>query len=195
MKKKWFIGLIIIIFVAVLYVINTNIDLFQSKDEMKAIENDVVEDNKDESDEEEFATNIAIIDVKGEVKNPGVYEMNIEDRVHEVIERAGGFTKDADETAVNLAEKIYDEMIIYVPSDGEEFVSDAYDMKHDKKININQATQEEIEQLDGIGPGKASAIIEYREEHGRFESVEDLLNVRGIGEKTLDGIEDDIHVP
>lgn len=138
------------------------------------------------------------VDVKGEVNKPGVYEFNLDARVNEVIKQAGGFTAEADQTQVNLAQKVQDEMIIVIPKAGEAAQADQSEdgmgMSADK-IRINYATLEELENLNGIGPSKAQAIIQYREENGFFQTPEDLLEVSGIGEKTFDSFKDDIIVP
>ena len=138
-----------------------------------------------------------VVDIKGEVIEPGIYELAIDSRVNDVIELAGGFSSEADQTYVNLAQKVHDEMMIMVPKVGEEALAlgASVNAADSGKVRINYATQDEIEQLSGIGPSKAQAIIQYREEHGFFESVEDLLQVSGIGEKTLDNMKDDIQVP
>jgi len=137
-----------------------------------------------------------IVDVKGEVINPGIYELAIDSRIYDVIELAGGFSDEADQTYVNLAQKVHDEMMIIVPKIGEEIAGQGTGVNPDSsKVRINYATQDEIETLSGIGPSKAQAIIQYREEYGLFKSVEDLLQISGIGEKTLDNIKDDIQIP
>lgn len=148
-------------------------------------------DDEDIIQEEINAT--IIIDIKGEVKKPGVYEVDKDLRVNDVILLAGGLTDQADEFAINLAQKLQDEMVIHVPKIGEE--TEGSIAVTNGKIKINYATQEEIETLNGIGPAKAQAIIQYREENGFFNTIEDLLNVSGIGEKTLENIKDDIQVP
>lgn len=140
-----------------------------------------------------------IVDIKGEISQPGVYELPPDARVKDVVELASGFTKDADETSINLAQKVHDEMIIIVPSETEAdsvggALGDSSNVEQDK-IRINYATQEEIESLSGIGPSKAEAIIQYREEHGMFQSVEDLLEISGIGEKTLENFRENIQIP
>ncbi len=97
-----------------------------------------------------------------------------------------------------LPKKIQDEMVIYVPAQGEVEQSQVNLSDSDSnqsKIRINSATADEIESLNGIGPSKAQAIIDYREENGLFQSVEDLLEVPGIGEKTLENLKEDIQVP
>lgn len=135
-----------------------------------------------------------IIDIKGEVKNPGVYEITSQARVNDVILMAGGLTNQADEYQVNLAEIVYDEMVIFIPAVGE-IESGETGQGMSDKIHVNRATTTELESLSGIGPSKAAAIINYRDEHGKFQSVEDLLNVPGIGQKTLDNIVDDLQIP
>ncbi|MBD1222861.1 ComEA family DNA-binding protein [Virgibacillus halodenitrificans] len=137
-----------------------------------------------------------MVDIKGAVAKPGVFEMPVESRVNDAIKLAGGFTADADQSQVNLAQKVQDEMIINIPVIGEEpFTQGEVSSIQTEKLSINYATQEEIETLNGIGPAKAQAIIQFREEHGFFSTAEDLLQVPGIGEKTLNNFIDDIQVP
>lgn len=137
------------------------------------------------------------VDVKGEINKPGVYEVKQDYRIIDVIQLAGGLTKLADETKINLAQKVTDEMVIIVPKEGdEEFVAANFNLEQeDGKINLNEASVEEITTLNGIGPKKAQAIVDYREENGPFQQEEDLLNISGIGEKTLENIRDEIIVP
>jgi competence protein ComEA len=137
-----------------------------------------------------------IVDIKGEVQEPGVYEVNFEARVNELIELAGGFTRNADPEQINLAQKLHDEMSIIVPKEGGANELEETGMSDTQgKLRLNHATQEEIETLPGIGPAKAQAIIQYREENGLFQDVQDLLNISGIGEKTLESFMDQIQVP
>lgn len=152
--------------------------------------------NDPESDE--LSSDIEVmVDVKGEVRNPGVYEIHAGSRVNDVIQKAGGFTDEADETQVNLAQRVHDEMVIIISKIGKEGESagSSSGTDHEGKIRINVADQPEIETLSGIGPAKAEAIIQYREEHGQFQTVEDLLDISGIGQKTLDNILDEIIIP
>ncbi|WP_249871038.1 helix-hairpin-helix domain-containing protein [Oceanobacillus saliphilus] len=143
---------------------------------------------------EASSTHSAIVDVKGAVLKPGVYEVSLDKRVNDVILLAGGFKVEADQSHVNLAQKVQDEMVIIVPAVGEAAVS-SNDMSGNGKVRINYATQEEIEKLPGIGPSKAQSILQYREENGYYQTVEDLLKVSGIGEKTLENMKDDIQIP
>ncbi|TFJ94056.1 helix-hairpin-helix domain-containing protein [Lentibacillus salicampi] len=149
-----------------------------------------------EAEAEQSAADAEVmVDVKGEITQPGVYEIASGSRVNDVIEMAGGFTKDADQSMVNLAQKVQDEMVIKIPKSGEQGSASTPGGSSHDKIRINDATQEEIESLNGIGPSKAAAIIQYRDENGIFKTAEDLLGVSGIGEKTLESLEDEIQVP
>lgn len=142
------------------------------------------------------------VDVKGEVVNPGLYEVRQGDRLKFVIDKAGGFTKNADKKLMNLAVKVTDEMMIYVPKIGEvettpqslpSPVSSGTESGEDK-LNINTASQAEFETLPGIGPSKAATFIQYREENGPFKSIEEITNIPGIGEKTFEKLQEHIFV-
>ncbi|KJE26157.1 competence ComEA helix-hairpin-helix repeat region domain protein [Geobacillus kaustophilus] len=150
----------------------------------------------------EEAPKTAVVDVKGAVAKPGVYEVAADARIRDVIVLAGGLTDEADETKVNLAAKVRDEMMIYVPAKGEAAPASETTGAAPKdeagigpQVAVNTATEEELMQLPGIGPAKAKAIIAYREEHGPFRRAEDLLNVTGIGEKTLEKLKPYLLVP
>ena len=146
------------------------------------------------------------VDIKGEVLRPGVYEFSCESRIQEVIKKAGGFTEEADETKINLAQKITDQMQIIVPNvhskqEGGVTVENSgkgsstnTSVSNSKQgtININTATLEELQTIKGIGKKKAEAILQYRKEHGVFRTKEDLLQVKGIGKKALEAIESQV---
>ncbi|GAE91121.1 late competence protein [Gracilibacillus boraciitolerans JCM 21714] len=135
--------------------------------------------------------------LKEQSKILGVYQVNESDRVKDVIETAGGFLENAEAEAINLAERIYDEMVIYVPTAGEDKANiELNSTSNDtNKIKINTATAEEIQTIPGIGEVKANEIVTYRETYGRFEKMEDLTNVSGIGEKTVEKIEAYVRIP
>ncbi|MFT8322394.1 MAG: helix-hairpin-helix domain-containing protein [Bacillus sp. (in: firmicutes)] len=142
-----------------------------------------------------------IVDVKGAVKYPGVYEAKKEERVVDVIKRAGGITEKGEEKSINLALKVADEMVIYVPFKGEEDIqgisnagAEGVNGKQDDLIELNKATAADLETLPGIGPAKAETIIQYREENGGFSTKEDLKKISGIGEKTYEKLADLIKV-
>ena len=137
-----------------------------------------------------------LVDLKGAVVSPGVYEMDNNDRVIDCIQKGGGFLEDAEETAVNLAQRIKDEMVIYIPVKGEEsinieavnFNTDDEDSTTDEgeKIDLNSATKEELKKINGIGDVKADNIISYREANGSFQKIDEIKNVSGIGEVTFE---------
>ena len=147
------------------------------------------------------------VDIKGEVLRPGVYEFSCESRIQEVIKKAGGFTEEADEIKINLAQKISDQMQIIVPnlnSKQEGGVTEGNSEKGNSSnttpsnlkqgtVNINTATLEELQTIKGIGKKKAEAILQYRKEHGAFRTKEDLLQVKGIGKKALEAIESQVN--
>ena len=147
------------------------------------------------------------VDIKGEVLRPGVYEFSCESRMQEVIKKAGGFTEEADETKINLAQKISDQMQIIVPNvqskqeggvteeNSEKGNSSNTSPSNSKQgtVNINTATLEELQTIKGIGKKKAEAILQYRKEHGAFRTKEDLLQVKGIGKKALEAIESQVN--
>ena len=129
--------------------------------------------------------------VSGAIRNPGVYAAEEGDRLDQLIEAAGGPNEDADLAVVNLAVRVKDEDHWYIPRVGEApQASVAQATRPSGKIDLNSATLDELESLPGIGEVKAQAIIRYREANGPFPSVEDLLDVRGIGPATLEAIRD-----
>lgn len=165
------------------------------------------------------------VDIKGEVVHPGLYEVNQDSRVMDIIEKAGGLTNKADTSLINLSKKVKDEMVILIYSKNEvnklkeeqkeskitcPTVNDACvgkevletlnkdnqkpETKTDQKISINTASAEELQTLTGIGESKANAIIEYRNNKGNFEKIEDIKNVSGIGEALYEKIKDNITI-
>ena len=140
---------------------------------------------------------VIFVDIKGAVKNPGVYQMKVGDRVKDALEAAGGLTEEADSQKVNLAKRLEDQMVIVVPKVGEEaeeIPAGAMSKEASKegKVNINTATVEELKTLKGVGEKKAEAIIEYRKKNGSFKTKEDLMKVRGIGKKLFESFEERI---
>lgn len=152
-------------------------------------------------EEQEFYHKV-IVDIKGAVKYPGVYELSSEERIIDVIELAGGYTEDANSKNINHAQKLQDEMVIYVPrideqmEDGqvESIVNTPETKSSSNLVNINMANESELSTLPGIGPSKAQAIIAYRQEQGNFQTVDDLKNVTGIGDKTFEKLKEFITV-
>lgn len=168
-------------------------------------ENVFFENNETENEiraKEKEKSEIIIVHIIGEVNNPGVVEIKEGSRIKDVVESAGGFTNEANVDKVNLAYEVKDEQKIIIPSinkkdddvsiiDGNEAFIEQGNTKSNL-VNINSATQSELESLNGIGPSMASKIIEYRNKNGRFKSIEDIKNVPGIGNSKYEAIKDDI---
>jgi competence protein ComEA len=148
------------------------------------------------------------VDVAGAVRRPGLYSLPAGARVAAALQRAGGVRGRADRAAVNLAAKLADGQQIFVPvrgatgahgatpaASGESATGGAPSTSSapsGARISLSSATQAELEQLDGIGPALAQRIIQYREQHGGFQSVDELQEVSGIGEKRLQALKGSI---
>lgn len=143
---------------------------------------------------------VYVVDIKGAVLHPGAYQMAAQQRVGDAVQKAGGYTPEADSIQVNLAQKITDQMVIYIPRRGEKIpivnsISEqnsgttlnprVTESNSNGKVNLNTATLEQLKGLTGVGEKKAQKILEYRQQHGQFKSVEELKNVNGFGEKSL----------
>lgn len=146
-------------------------------------------------------TGKVVVDVKGAVNHPGVYTLAKSQRVQEAIKAAGGQTPAADMRQVNLAKQLVDQQVVYVPSQGEQ-VATPLDSAgagggtaaDQEKINLNQATKEDLMKISGIGDKKADKILAYRQSHGQFKTIEELQNVDGFGEKTVAKLKDQLAV-
>lgn len=136
-----------------------------------------------------------IVDVKGAVKKVQPYTMKSNQRVKDVLEKAG-ILPQADLSQINLAEKLIDQKLIYVPKKGEatsaQGITTSLSNQDSQKqpINLNLAQESDLVEVPGIGPSKAQSIIAYRDEKGGFKSVEDLKEIKGIGEKTFEKLKD-----
>lgn len=167
--------------------------------------------NEDSSEEKSRKEDVEVpdekmvVDVKGAVLNPGVYSVKEEMRLIDAIELAGGFLTEADSVGLNLSLRLQDQMVIYVPLIGEEPKFEEVDREEnvkqkdqnsevEAKLNINQAEANELQTLTGIGAKKAQMIVEYRQENGSFQSIEDLKKISGIGEKIFEGLKEQITV-
>lgn len=171
-------------------------------EEKNALEN--ANNNQVTEDKEEIAVHIT-----GEVKKQGIIYLEKGSRVADAIKKAGGETKDADLSQINLAYILQDGQKIYVPNKNEkisQYITEksgnndteenttSNSNKEDKKVNINTANQSELDQLPGIGPSIAQKIIEYREENGNFKNIQELQNVKGIGNAKYEEIKDNVTV-
>ncbi|RJX28795.1 MAG: ComEA family DNA-binding protein [Dethiobacter sp.] len=164
-----------------------------------------IKDNSSGADEEKESftpeNEVIIVHVTGAVKTPGVYTLEKGSRVFQVVDKAGGALDDADLERINLAQHLYDGQPVFVPRKGDESPpphagTTSYESFSAgiHKININTAGKSQLETLPGIGSVKAQNIINYREKNGPFQSIEDLVKVSGIGDKTLEGLRDLITV-
>jgi competence protein ComEA len=160
-----------------------------------------VEDKKSEN----TTSKLIKVQIKGEVKAPGVYNLNIGDRVEDLIKLAGGFTVEADvDKVVSQAKKLKDEECILVPRKGAinniatvtepNVVTNNMSSSIGGKININIATKEDLMKVPGIGEVIASNIIDYREKNGGFNSLEDLKNIDRIGDKTFEKFKEKLDI-
>jgi len=155
-----------------------------------------VKEEKEEPVEQDLIT----VDVKGAVKAPGIYDLPVGSRVNDAVQKAGGLTEQADSKSLNLAQKISDEALVYVPTKGEEAASQQTasgtpsSTSKDKKVNLNKASLEELKQVKGLGGKRAQDIIDHREANGKFKSVDELKNVSGIGAKTIEKLKDYVTV-
>ncbi|MTB59136.1 helix-hairpin-helix domain-containing protein [Streptococcus uberis] len=159
-----------------------------------------------QNDREEEKTNpemeTIMVDIKGAVVKEGVYQLQRNSRVTDAIQIAGGLRDDADPNAINLAQKLSDEAILYVArkgenksiidSQGQQSSSIEQGGQRDQKVNINKATIEDLRKIPGIGEKRAQEILDARDSKGGFKSIDDLLTISGIGQKTLEKIKNEI---
>ena len=146
----------------------------------------------------ERAETMIYVDIKGAVKVPGIYQLKNQQRIWDALALAGGVSEEADTVQVNYAQKVKDQMIIYVPKKGEAVAQSLETLQEsapaqqnqEEKINLNTATEAELQTISGIGAKKAQEIIRFRDEQGPFKTVEELKNVSGIGEKTVERLKD-----
>mgnify|MGYP001625078405 CR=1 FL=1 len=159
-----------------------------------------------QNDKEMEGNEDIVVHITGEVNKPGIVVLKKNSRIADAINSAGGSTKEADLNQINLAYVLEDGQKIYVPNKNEKIEEDEYitgnsgnteksnNSKEGEKVNINEAMQTELEELPGIGPSLASRIIEYRETNGEFEKIEDLQNVKGIGDAKFNDIRDKVSI-
>lgn len=186
---------IIICIVIVIYILSLNQQNFNNYEDLEITETEEIVEEPEEK--EKIKVHIA-----GSVVSEGIVELEEGARVADAIDQAGGTTADANMNQVNLAYKVQDGQKIYIPNINEEEYEITEDMEgiqniyetNSDIININTATQTELELLPGIGPSTASKIIKYREENGEFKVIDDIKNVSGIGDAKFESIKDQITV-
>ena len=189
------------ILVVCLVVVSGVLWLFWGNTEQKVVnsENAFVIDQDDPSSTEVPAGETEkkiYVHIVGAVKKPGVYTFGKEPRVIEVIRAAGGFTKQAVRSSVNQAELVGDgvQLVIESKKDSKAKKVEKGDQESSGKINLNAASKEELMTLPGIGESKAMAILSYRDTNGRFQKIEDVMNITGIKNGVFDKIKDYIQV-
>ena len=156
------------------------------------------EEKSQKSETEEVEQDLITVDVKGAVKSPGIYDLPVGSRINDAVQKAGGLTDNADSKSINLAQRISDEALVYVPTKEEttsqEAHSNATGSKESKKVNLNKASLEELKQVKGLGAKRAQDIIDHRESNGKFKSVDELKKVSGIGAKTIEKLKEYVTV-
>ena len=212
-KKKKIISIIIAIIILIVIGIYFIINNFEKNENEFEISNIEFEENKIENINAEIEEKSQIIvHIAGEILNPGVISLDEGARIIDAINKAGGITNEADLSKVNLAYILEDAQKIYIPNVNEKEIIENMSseivksgstqensntgekLKNGEKININTATQKELQKLTGIGESIALRIINYRKENGKFNTIEDIKNVSGIGESKFNKIKNDIIV-
>lgn len=192
---------------------NTLLDGAENEEEQDKSEN-IVENDQSKTSETANIEETIVVHITGEVKKEGVIYLKKGARIVDAIKEAGGETKEADLSQVNLAYELQDGQKIYIPNKNEKISqyiigkngetmndnsantgneSTSYN-KEGAKVNINTASQAELDSLPGIGPALAQRIIDFRVENGNFNSIEDIQNVKGIGDSKYEDIKDKIVV-
>lgn len=197
-KKEKFIGSIIIVVIFVLFLF---IGYGISKPK-QINENEIFEESNNNVYEEK--QNDITVEIKGEVKKPGVYELKEGSRIKDLVAEAGGYTELADTDNIIQVTPLKDSDCVIILKKGEENSNNAQNSirlsesgiqkSGDDKININNATKEELETLQGIGPVTADKIINYRETNNGFKDIEELKKVGGIGDAKFDAIKDKVDI-
>lgn len=219
-KQILIVSSIVILILGIICIFIFNHFKEDSEEEPIILENPTKKEEKKAVKKEKVPKEVKV-DIKGEINNPGIYSLDNNSRVIDVIEKAGGLTVNADTSVLNLSKKISDEMviIIYTKAEVKNFKEtkerekqvqekcnqkDENALKNDAcitndnskeqsgKVSINKATLEELKTLSGIGESKAKEIISYREKNGPFKSIDEITNVTGIGENIFAQIKENI---
>ena len=167
--------------------------------EVTTVSKDSTDEKEDKNQKEEVVEqDLITVDVKGAVKSPGIYDLPVGSRINDAVQKAGGLTDSADSKSINLAQRISDEALVYVPTKEEatsqESKSNTSNNKENKKVNLNKASLEELKQVKGLGAKRAQDIIDHRESNGKFKSVDELKKVSGIGAKTIEKLKEYVTV-
>ena len=200
---------IIIIISGIIYGVFNYFTQNKNKENLENISQDIIINNQTENiTEQNNNQEKIVIHITGAICNEGIYELEENSRIADAVKMAGGLKEDADLKQINLAYVLEDGMKINIPSKNENINEDSnntesYITKENlnssnntkiSKVNINNATQTELETLPGIGPSTALKIINYRKEKGKFNKIEDIKNVNGIGENKFNKIKEFIKI-
>ncbi len=176
----------------VLLILGSGILYYRSKPTVQIKEIKEIESTEGLEEEAEEPKEI-YVHVCGAVQYADVYVFNEGDRVKDAIAKAGGITEEANLDALNLAAKLIDGQKVYVPKVGENIPAEILESSSvGIPVNLNSATCKQLEELPGIGEVIAQRIVDYRTEHGAFESIDGLLEVEGIGSKKFESIKDKV---
>lgn len=215
-NKKQFLIIIIflfmffIIFIYFFKIYNSNYEYIDSENILENITETISNESINTEITNKIEINYIVVHITGAINTPGIVKLPLESRISDAINEAGGLTSEADISSINLAYKLEDGQKIYIPYITDDFnsiisenyiTSDAgYNIVLDNTsylgnnysnidlININIATQTELETIPGIGPTTALKIIQYRNENGKFATIEDIKNINGIGESKFENI-------
>ena len=213
-QKNIIIAIIVIIGIFIIYkVYFKNDNSKEVYEDLENVENVILPDEEENiAKDHNYTSKTIFVHIAGAVEDEGIIEIAENSRIADAIELAGGVTDDADLSNVNLAYVLEDGMKVRIPSkndeilteqeyitteNGENIVTENNDIGKESEsslVNINTASQSELETLPGIGSATAMKIINYREENGKFNSIEDLKNVKGIGDAKYENIKDLIKV-
>lgn len=198
-KTILFVVVVGVVFIVGVFVNASSKDPVDEKNLELPIREKMEETTGHPDEERKIENSNVFVDVKGAVAFPGLYEVDQGERLKFVIDQAGGFTEEADKKLINLAVKVTDEMLIYVPKIGEMVADSPLIIEKGtgssaQRVNLNAASKEEFETLPGIGPSKAAAFVKYREENGPYQNIEDIKEVSGVGEKTFEKLKEYIFV-
>lgn len=211
LDKDYIVIGIIIIAVIIFIVLNIGkVTEFNKEEKENTTINASIEESKNDIEEKEnkeepkeMGTGI-FVHIDGWIQNPGVYEIKENDRVNTIIEKAGGLKEGASIKSINLAARLSDGDKIYIPNREEEKQIETIEVKgnntgtvkitKNSKININKASISELKQITGIGESTANKIIDYRDNVGKFKKIEDIKEVKGIGDSKYESIKDKITI-
>lgn len=198
-KKELIVILVVVLVVSVFTgykllsknLLNNNEETLGFLDEDNINHHGLIDSLEDEESEEDT---VIMVHISGQVYYPGLIELESDSRVKDAVDLAGGLKKEADIDKINLAKKLEDEEKIYVPKKGEDVNIEISSISNsttsdNSKININTCTKDELMSLPGVGEVTASKIMDYRSAN-KFKSIEDIMNVSGIGTKKYEDLKD-----